>query len=55
MKDDPVSQQVLAVGITPLVPIPFLDGIVRARILREIYSRIAQLHGITLDVRPSRS
>ena len=49
MKDDPVSQQVLAVGITPLVPLPFLDGIVRARILREIYSRIAQLHGVTLD------
>jgi len=49
VKDDPVSQQVLAVGITPLVPLPFLDGLVRARLLREIYARIAKSQGITLD------
>ncbi|MBL9026565.1 MAG: hypothetical protein JNL21_30485 [Myxococcales bacterium] len=43
-----VSHAVL-VGLTPLIPIPFLDDIVKAFLERRLTSEIARSHGVTLS------
>ena len=49
MKDDPISQQVLGIALTPLIPLPFVDGFIRTRLLRAIYSRLGEQGGRPLD------
>jgi hypothetical protein len=36
-------------GLTPLIPIPFLDDVVKSYFQRRLTRRLAQEHGVTLD------
>lgn len=43
-----VSHAVL-VGLTPLIPVPFLDDIVKAYLERRLTAEVARAHGVTLS------
>lgn len=49
MKDDPISHHVLGVALTPLIPLPFVDGWLQRRFLKATYKRIAESMGKELS------
>ena len=43
------AQHALLAGLTPLIPLPFVDGILHRRILRSAYGKTALEAGLPLD------
>ena len=50
-----VAAQAFAIGLTPFIPLPFIDEWVRARLLRKSFAAVAKSEGVELSATTLRT